>query len=258
MLPDCLEQEPNNERRSAQQVRPPLIVNGRIDRPGDWDVFRFYCRAGGMIFTEVKARRLNSPVDSILKLTDAQGRQIEVNDDHKDEAEGLTTHHADSRLRVTIPADGFYYLHLGDTQSKGGTAYGYRLHVNAQRPDFELRVVPPSINARAGTSVPIMVHALRRDGFSDAIALSLVDAPPGFVLSDGWVPAGEENVQLMLTVPPAPTEEPISLRMAGRAMITGREIRRPAIPAEDMEQAFSYHHLIPAEDLLVSVTGPAS
>ncbi|MBL7040053.1 MAG: peptidase [Pirellulaceae bacterium] len=256
-LPDCLEAEPNNEPGSAQQLRPPLIVNGRIDRPGDWDVFRFYCRAGGMIFAEVKARRLNSPVDSVLMLTDEKGRQIEVNDDHEDKAAGLTTHHADSRLRVTIPADGFYYLHLGDTQRKGGTAYGYRLHINAQRPDFELRIVPPSINARAGTSVPITIHALRRDGFSDAIALSLVDAPPGFVLSGGWVPAGEESVRLMLTVPPAPTKEPISLRLAGRAMINGREIRRPAIPAEDMMQAFIYHHLIPARDLMVSVTGRA-
>jgi len=46
---------------------------------------------------EVFARRLNSPLDSILQLTDAQGKQIAANDDYEDKGYGLTTHHADSR-----------------------------------------------------------------------------------------------------------------------------------------------------------------
>ncbi len=39
-------------------------------------------------------------------------------------------------------------------------------------------------------------------------------------------------------------------------MIQGREIIRQAVPAEDMMQAFAYHHLVPMQDLLVAVTGP--
>jgi hypothetical protein len=232
-----------------------LIVNGRIDQPGDWDVFCFECRAAGQIFAEVKARRLNSPLDSVLKLTDASGRQLAVNDDHEDRGAGLTTHHADSRLSVTIPENGLYYLHLGDTQHKGGAAYAYRLHVNAQRPDFDLRVVPASINALAGTTVPITVYALRKDGFSDDIQLELKDAPNGFTLSGAWVPAGQDKVRLTLTVPSMAPEEPVSMRLEGRAMIGGREIRRQAVPAEDMMQAFIYRHLVPAEDWMIAVTG---
>lgn len=253
-LPDCLEQEPNNAAEDAQRVTPPLIVNGRIDQSGDWDVFCFECRAGGQIFAEVKARRLNSPLDSVLKLTDANGRQLAVNDDHEDKGAGLTTHHADSRLSVTIPENGLYYLHLGDTQHKGGAAYAYRLHINAQRPDYELRVVPASINAQAGTTVPITVYALRKDGFADDIQLELKDAPPGFTLSGAWVPAGQDKVRLTLTVPPMSPEEPVRVRLEGRATIGGREIRRQAVPAEDMMQAFIYRHLVLAEDWMVAVT----
>jgi len=253
-LPDCLEQEPNNAVEDAQRVTPPLIVNGRIDQPGDWDVFCFECRAGGQIFAEVKARRLNSPLDSVLKLTDANGRQLAVNDDHEDKGAGLTTHHADSRLSVTIPENGLYYLHLGDTQHKGGAPYAYRLHINAQRPDYELRVVPASINAQAGTTVPITVYALRKDGFADDIQLELKDAPPGFTLSGAWVPAGQDKVRLTLTVPSTAPEEPVSVDLEGRAMIGGREIRRQAVPAEDMMQAFIYRHLVLAEDWMVAVT----
>ncbi len=149
-LPETLESEPNDSPASAQRLAPPVVVNGRIDAPGDWDVFAFQCRAKGQIFAEIQARRLGSPLDSVLRLTDALGRQLVVNDDHVDQGAGLLTHHADSRIRFTIPEDGFYYLHLGDTQRKGGRDYAYRLGIDAQSPSFRLHVAPPSINARAG------------------------------------------------------------------------------------------------------------
>ena len=252
-LPECLEQEPNNEQANAQQVTPPLIVNGRIDQPGDVDLFRFEGRAGDEIVAEVYARRLDSPLDSTLKLTDATGRQIAFNDDHEDKAAGLTTHHADSLLSATLPADGTYYLALGDAQHKGGPAYGYRLRISPPQPDFELRVVPSSVNVRAGATATLTVYALRKDGFSDEIALTLKDAPSGFTLSGGRVPAGQDQAKVSLKAPPTPTKEPLSLCVEGRAVIQGREIVRPAVPADDMMQAFFYRHLVPAKDLKVAV-----
>lgn len=254
-LPECLELEPNNQQAGAQQVTPPIIVNGRIEQPGDWDVFRFEGRAGDKIVAEVYARRLDSPLDSVLKLTDANDRKLMVNDDHEDKGAGLTTHHADSFLSTTLPADGTYYLHLGDAQQKGGEAYSYRLRISPPQPDFELRVVPSTINARAGATVPVTVYALRKDGFSDDIALALKDAPLGFVLSGGRVPAQKNEVKLTLKVPPIPVKEPFSLRLEGRAVIQGREIVRPAVPADDMMQAFIYQHLVPAKDLKVAIIG---
>jgi hypothetical protein len=252
-LPECLEQEPNYSQGSAQPVSLPIIVNGRIDQPGDVDVFRFEGRDGNEIVAEVYARRLDSPLDSVLKLTDANDHQIAFNDDYEDKGAGLTTHQADSRLSVTLPANGTYYLHISDAQHKGGEAYSYRLRISPPQPDFELRVVPSSINARAGATVPITIYALRKDGFSDNIALTLKDAPRGFKLSGGKVPANQDQVRLTLTVPPTPSEEPISLRLEGRAIIQGREVVHPAVPAEDMMQAFIYRHLVPAKDLKVAV-----
>jgi len=47
---------------------------------------------------------------------------------------------------------------------------------------------------------------------------------------------------------------PTNLHIEGRAMVQGREIRRPAVPADDMMQAFAYRfHLVPANDLKVAV-----
>lgn len=254
-LPECLDQEPNNQPANAQQVTLPIIVNGRIDKPGNWDIFRFEGRAGEEIVAEVDARKLDSPLDSVLKLTDADGRQLAYNDDFGDKGAGLSTHQADSLLKVTLPANGRYYIYLGDAQHKGGAEYGYRLRISEPRPDFALRIVPSSINVRAGASIPITVYALRKDGFSDEIALALKDAPKGFALSGSRVPAKQDQVRLTLTTPQTPLEEPINLSFEGSAVIQGQEVIRPAVPAEDMMQAFIYHHLVPSKDLMVAVTG---
>jgi hypothetical protein len=252
-LPEAFEKEPNNSPSTAQRVKLPIIMNGRIDPPGDWDVFSFQGRAGQAIVAEVYARRLDSPLDSVLKLTDAQGRQLAFNDDYDDPGAGLETHHADSRIMTTLPAGGTYYLYLGDAQQKGGPEYAYRLRIGAPRPDFDLRVTPSSINANGGITVPIAVHALRKDGFSGDIALALKGAPQGFTLIGGLLPAGRDEVRLTLTVPPQPRPEPLSLRLEGRATIQGHQVSRLAVPAEDMMQAFAYRHLVPADDLKVAV-----
>jgi hypothetical protein len=252
---DCLEIEPNDAPDSAQPILREMTVNGRIEHPGDVDVFRIEGRAGEEIVVEVEARRLNSPLDSMLRLTDERGGEIAVNDDFEDRGAGLTTHHADSRLSLTLPADGSYYLRLVDVQQQGSAAHAYRLHVRPRRPDFELRVVPSSINIAPAGTVPLTIHALRRDGFEGEIELGLEGKSRGFTLSGGWVPEGQDRVRLTLTAPAAGSKDPVPLQLEGRATIEGREVRHRAIPAEDRMQAFLYRHLVPAEELLVMVRG---
>ena len=53
--------------------------------PGDWDVFRLrQAEPASRVVAEVYARRLDSPVDSVLELTDAAGERLAFNDDHED------------------------------------------------------------------------------------------------------------------------------------------------------------------------------
>jgi hypothetical protein len=252
-LGECLEKEPNNGPSNAQPVTLPIIVNGRVDPAEDTDVFCFAGKAGQRIVAEVYARRLNSPLDSQLKLTDAAGKELAANDDFEDKAAGLITHQADSWLCATLPADGKYYLHLRDAQHKGGPEYAYRLRIGPPQGDFDLRIVPSSINARAGSTVPITVYAIRRDGFSGDINLALKDAPEGFALRDARVPGNKEQVELSLTVPSVPNKGPLTLHVEGHATIDGHDVCHPAVPAENMMQAFDYHHLVPVQELKVAV-----
>ncbi len=253
--PETLESEPNGTAASAQKVELPMIVNGLIDQPGDRDVFEFRGRSGDELVVEVFARRLHSPLDSVLRLYDSRGRELAMNDDHVDLGAGLTTHHADSRLAMRLRSRGTYYLHLEDTQGLGGPAYAYRLHIHKQQPDFELRVVPSSLNVRPGGTVAMTVHALRKDGFEGEIKLALKDPPPGFSLAGARVPANTDEVRLTLKAPARPWIAPLRLELEGRAQVGGQKIRRLAQPADDRIQAFITHHLVPADELLVSITG---
>jgi len=267
-LPECEEIESakgrpaldNDTIKRAQRIELPKIINGRIDRPGDVDVFRFKGGAGDKVVAEVYGRRLNSPLDSLLRLTDASGKVLEWNDDHviKDghlhkDILGLVTHHADSYLLAELPKNGTYYVHLADSQHHGGQAYSYRLRIAAPQGDFALRVTPSSLSVRAGGIVAVCVHALRKDGFDGDIEVVLKERNTGFELSGGRIRSGSERVRMTLTAPAKAPDEPVALQLEGRARIGGQTVSRPVVPSEDMMQAFLYRHLVPSQELLVSV-----
>lgn len=253
--------ESNDSLATAQRVRLPRVVDGRIEQPGDVDIFEFEGKAGDEIVAEVIARRVHSPLDSLLRLTDAAGNVLAWNDDceHKEgylhTDMGVLTHHADSYLRAQLPQDGLYYMQIADTQSHGGESHAYRLRIGPPQPDFELRVTPSSINVRAAFSAPLRVYALRKDGFEGEIELSLRDAPPGFSLAGARIPAGRDCVRVTLHAPRRRPNQPLTLTLEGRAMIDGWPVTHRVVPAEDMMQAFLYRHLTPAQELMVAVQG---
>ncbi len=260
-FPEVSEREPNDTRARATSVALPVIINGRIDHPGDRDIFSFTGKAGDTIVAEVTARRLESPLDAVLELSDAAGKRLAWNDDHEDKGAGLETHHADSWLMATLPAAGTYYVQLRDVQQHGGPEYAYRLRISSPQPDFELRVSPSSISVPGGNSVPVTVTAIRRDGFAGDIAVALANAPRGFLFSGGVIPAGQEQIRTTLTAPAAvraiggqgAAPMPVALQFSGHATIAGRTVTHDAVPADDMMQAFAYRHLVPADDTWVSV-----
>jgi hypothetical protein len=256
-LPECFDSESNDDPAHAQKVELPVIVNGRVDRPDDWDVFQIEGRAGDTIVAEVHARRLESPMDSMLKLTDSSGKLLAINDDHEDLGSGVNTHHADSYLMLELPADGTYYVHLGDTDRQGGKEYAYRLRISAPRPDFALRVVPSSAAFRGRSSAAVSVYAIRKDGFDGDIKLSLKDAPKGFTASTVSLPKGKDMVKLGVKTYLADTDQPVSLAIEGQAVVGEQELVHEAVPAEDRMQAFLWRHLVPTQELTALVYNPS-
>ena len=189
-------------RPTAQPVTLPVIVNGRIEQPGQWDVFRFQgARRRGN-----RRRSHRAPAGFPAGFRAQTDRRRRQTTGLQRRLRGQGRRPANALRRFLSPRHaagaGAYYLYLGDAQHQGGPEYAYRLRLSPPRPDFALRVVPSSLAVRGGMSVPFTVYALRRDGFSNEITLALKDAPAGFTLSGGTVPANQDQVRLTLTAPP--------------------------------------------------------
>ena len=86
----------------------PVMVRGVMEK-GRKDSYLFEAQKGERIIFEVFARRLKSPLDSLIQVYDGKGKRIAVNDDCERLKAGVILHGAaDSYLDFTVPADGRY------------------------------------------------------------------------------------------------------------------------------------------------------
>ncbi|MBT3279055.1 MAG: hypothetical protein HN909_00230 [Phycisphaerales bacterium] len=271
-LLDVRESNVNDTFSASQRLPLGRVINGRIERPGDVDVFCFDGKAGQTVVAEITARQLNSPLDSILHLMDATGKVLAHNDDNPDAMNiGLKTHHADSYLRHTLPRAGTYYLRVSDTRSEGSPAHGYRLRLGVARPDFQVYMVPSSLTLGAAERQVVTVHVDRKDGFTGPIQIDFASKTPGMEILGNTIPAGANKVMMVIAGPPRYVNSknkpgkskkkdnpifgrvlPVSFRAS--ATIDKRPLTRRVIPADDITQAFVLHHLVPAEQCLVALT----
>jgi len=252
-LPAVAGNEPNDTPANAQAAAVPSLISGTINPTGDVDVYSFQGKKGDEIVAEVLARRLNSPLDSLLRLIDKNGKVLAWNDDMKQPNIGVQTHSADSCLQYRLPEDGEYYLQVSDAQGKGGPGYVYWLRLDRPHPDFEAYICPSALNAAAGLNTVFTVNVSRKDGFNGEIEIQWPEAPSGFRLSGNIIPPGVDRIRMTLAVPDRipPHLEPA--RLIGQAAIAERIVKRELNPADEQMQAFAYTHWVPALSLNVAV-----
>jgi hypothetical protein len=251
-LPDGDEKEPNGSLGTAQRIQGELILNGKISSPEDLDVFRLDVTAGEEWVAEVLARRLGSPLDSVLRILDVEGSLLASNDDFDDKTAGLITHQADSYVRFKATKTGPIFIQLADIQRQGGEEFAYRLRISRPKPDFAVRFAPSTLNVTGGVPVPVDVWVVRKDGFEGDIFLALKDSPPGWRLSGNWIPAGQEHVVVTLTVGAGLAAAEYPLGIVAWAEWEGKKTEHEAVACDDLMQAFFYRHLVPADRGLVS------
>jgi len=102
----------------VQAVELPGAVNGHIREAGDRNTFGFDLQAGRTFVAVVQAAVVESPLDSLLTLRDATGREVASNDDDTG---------PDSLLQFAPAKSGHYTLTLSSSVGAGGPNYPYRL-----------------------------------------------------------------------------------------------------------------------------------
>lgn len=251
---ELTEIEPNDDSAEAQAVAGPVTINGRIASAEDCDVFRIKGHQGDELVAEVTARRLRSPLDSVVTVSDSSGTVLASNDDYEDRSEGLLTHQADSLLQLTLPKDGDYFVAVRDTSGGGGEDYAYRLRIGPPLPDFTVLVMPSTLNLRAGDKTTLNARVVRRDGFTGPIRLSLAGSADGVKLKDAEIPANRDEANFTLSVSSSLGAGVQSLSFVAQAKIGEREVKHAVIPADERMQAFLPRHLVPARATLLHVS----
>lgn len=76
-LPAVLEAEPNDTPDRATKASAPASIAGRVERPGDVDLFRFDAKKGSVWAIETEAAKRGTPVDTKIEVLDAAGKKVE-------------------------------------------------------------------------------------------------------------------------------------------------------------------------------------
>jgi hypothetical protein len=166
-----VETEPN-DRACPQAITSPVALCGRIDPPGDEDVFRVSMRKDDKRVIRVESRALGRPLDPTLRMVDAEGKILSDSDD-------TGRNDRDLERSFTAPADGEYRLIVRDLNGRGGPRFAYLLSVLEPRPDFALTLTADRFDLTPGKTTKITVAVQRKDGLAEPIEIAAHDLPAG-------------------------------------------------------------------------------
>ncbi len=268
--PEVLEQAPNETPEAAQPLAAPVTFNGRIETPGDCDWVRFHAKAGEKLTFRVFAQQLGSPLDSVLRIVDASGKELLAADDRPAAprewpvVRPLTPRQQldDPLAEFESPADGEYVVSIEDRYGHGGAAYAYRLELAPAQTDFDLVVQPGlpanprdpkavqqqsqvlqefsgaatgALNLDRGGTASLLVRAFR-NGYTGPIALKVEGLPAGVQAAPGTIPAGQNDTTLNLIADFEAPSTAAWLRVIGSGQIEPGAERPAAIRLERLAQ----------------------
>ncbi len=208
----------------ATRVTFPANLNGRIQRAGEVDEWTFEAKKGDEFDFDVRAARLGSPLDTVLRIVDAQQKVVVENDD-------LVNGQTDSRLRFQAPADGVYAVRLSDQlPDRGGPQFAYRLRVlTAAQPEFELALANDTVTIERGKPTPIKVTADRGPGVKEEIALQIDGLPAGVTVTPLIIKADQKEVTLSFQAADTTKVQAAVLKITGKIVKDGRELLHQAV-----------------------------
>lgn len=231
-LPERLWLKNTGKDPRALDVQPPLVINSRLEKPGDVDRFQFSVEAGQIYRLAVGAEPFGSRLDGVLRVTDQMGRQLALADDTNilPTVPGLPAiQSADPELTLTVPAGStLLVVELKDQRGRGGINFCYRMSIAPAVPDYLLQLAVSEINVPRGGTALLPVSVIRT-GFLGPIDLALRDLPTGWTARGGRV-AGLGTSGLFSISAPADGNgaERAVLVVEGRGVEGGREIRHQA------------------------------
>ncbi len=155
-LVERLEREPNNDRKTAEDLQFPALVNG-ILKAGDYDYYRFPARAGQVLTFDVLATRIGANTDAVLGLLSPNGEELAYSDDYY----GFK----DPHLVYRFEHDGTYYLRVYGSSEAGSETSDYRL-IAGEMPQVDFAM---PAGGRAGSTVELSLRGVNLSGVKEVV-----------------------------------------------------------------------------------------
>ncbi len=235
--PEVLEGEPS----AADSVSVPVVMNGRIEKPGEVDSWWIELAKGEPVSLAVHAASLGSMLDSVLRIHDETGAELASNDDT---GNGKT----DSALNFKAPADGRYRITVQDTfDSRGGDRFAYRLYAEPSsepESDFEIQLPVDAVTLTRGSEVKLKVTATRKGNFQGAITLEAGPLPAGVSLSGNTIAEKKNDTQLTFKADDTANLELARLQVFATATIGDSTVRHRAVKAAESADDIELDHLL--------------
>lgn len=199
-LPGVVEAEPNNGVAEATAGAAAGAFDGVIGTEGDVDFFKFDGKANQVFDVRVWARALGSPLDSVLVVHNADGSALASDDD------GAAV---DSKVRVTLPADGTFLVSVRDHLKRGGDTFAYRVEVTAVEPMITMSLLEnrPVTSIIPKNNYTYLLANLSRADFDGPVKVELLGLPEGVTATTPIIPAGQS---LMPVIIHATAEAPVA------------------------------------------------
>lgn len=204
--PTIVEAEPN-DRQHPQPIVLPVSISGRIDPPGNIDVYQFQAKKGQKVQFQVESRALGYPLDGVLRLTDAAGKTLTQVDDPGSRRDPTR----DPDLSYTIPEDGTYRIEVRDLHSEGGYRYVYRLRAFSPEPDYDLTLANDRFVLQPGKTLDIPITIDRRNGHNQEIEINAVGLPEALSPKPIKAAGSAKTASLRLTAPNGPLAVPFQI-----------------------------------------------
>jgi hypothetical protein len=178
----------------GNEINTPVSITGtaRYRQP---ELFRFQAKEGQTLVFEVKAHRFGSPVDSILRLLDSEGKQIAMNDDAQFAGVNFNK---DSKLTYKFSRTGEYQIEMRNLWSVPAENYPYQLLIRAPEPGFEAMLGADQPYLYPGETGTLKLSLDRRDGFDEAVPVQLRGLCAGFTAEAVQIPAGSNNAEILI------------------------------------------------------------
>jgi len=116
-IPEVLENGPNDDPKSPQPLKETtVVVNGRLEKSGDTDVYSLPLKKGQTLIASVEAfQTLRSPMDAVLQILSEDGFVLAHNDDYRE---------MDPFLAFDVPRDGVYLVRVFCFPAKADSRVG--------------------------------------------------------------------------------------------------------------------------------------